>query len=183
MHTKDLTRAILLAVIVFVTHSWVGQIPYLVTGIPGIGYYLIIVHTILYGVAALLFQGRRWRMVFMTALMVVLTMPLHLGGPPYDIVTRLPILTSIFFYDLIFNSLYGMFRRKNQLALWAISGVTFHFVFGTLLDVPINFLFYGPEVVETIFNIVATFLPVIFVESIVGAYLGYLIYRRVESIV
>jgi hypothetical protein len=183
METKDLTRAILLAVIVFVTHSWAGQLPYLLTGIPGIGYYLIIVHTILYGVAALIFEGRRWRMLFMTVLMVILTMPLHMGGQPYDIISRLPIITSIFVYDLIFNSLYGTFKKKDKLALWAIIGVTFHFVFGTLLDIPFNLLFYGPEVVEAIFNIVVTFLPVIFVEAIVGAYLGYLIYKRIKSII
>jgi hypothetical protein len=121
-------------------------------------------------------------MLFMTVLMVILTMPLHLGGQPYDIVSRLPIITSIFCYDVIFNSLYGTFKRKDKLALWAVLGVTFHFVFGTLLDVPFNLLFYGPEVVDAIFNVVVTFMPVIIIESIIGAYLGYIIYRRIESI-
>lgn len=182
MITKDLTRAILFSVIVFVTHSWVGQLPFIITGIPGIGFTLIIVHTIVYGVAALMFEGRRWRIFLMTALIVVLTLPLYMGGAPYDIIARLPILTSAFFFDVIFNSIYKMFKERNWLLLWVISGVTFHFMLSSLIEVPINLLFYTPEVVQAMFQATVVFLPVIFVESIAGAYIGYQIYRKVEKI-
>ena len=181
-NTKDVALATLLAVVSFLTHAGIGQMPTLITGIPGIGYYFIIIHTILYSIAALLFQGRRWRLLFMTGLIVVLTLPLFLGGPPFDIISRLPIITSAFFFDLFFNSLYELFNRKNLLALWAISGVTFQFMCGTLLTVPINLLFYTPEVVQSLFNIISAFLPVILVESIIGGYLGYQVYKRIKSV-
>lgn len=182
IHTKDLTKVILFSVVAFFTHSWVGQLPYLITGIPGIGYYLIIVHTILYSVAALLFEGRRWRLFFMTALIMLLTFPLHMGGPPYDVVSRIPLVTSSLVYDIIFNSLYGMFKRKDKLGLWAILGVSFHFMFGTLLAVPVNMLFYTPDIVLAMFNATSAFLPVILIEAVIGGYVGCQIYRRVQSI-
>jgi hypothetical protein len=164
-------------------HSWVGQLPYIVTGIAGIGYYLIIVHTILYGVAALIFEGRRWRIFFMTAIIAVLTLPLYMGGQPYDIIARLPMLTSAFFFDLIFNSIYKMFKTRHWLLFWAISGVTFHFTLTILLKVPINLIFYTPDVVGALFQATIVFLPVIIIEAIIGGYIGYQIYKKVEHIV
>lgn len=182
MITKDLTRIVLFSVITFVTHSWIGQLPYLITGVPGIGLSLIIVHTIIYGVAAPIFEGRRWRIFFMTALIVVLTLPLYMGGRPYDIISRLPIITSAFLFDLIFNSIYKKFKLKNWLVIWTIIGVTFNFMVSSLLEVPINLIFYTPEVVQALFQTTLIFLPVILIESIIGSYIGYRIYRRLENI-
>ena len=181
MITRDLTLIILFSVITFVTQSWIGQVPYLITGIPGIGLSLIIVHTIVRGVAAPIFEGRRWRIFFMTGLIAVLTLPLYMGGRPYDVISRLPMLTSAFLYDLIFNSVYNVFKTRNWLVFWTIVGVTFYFMMNNLLQVPINLLFYTPEVVQTLFQTTLIFLPVIFVESIVGAYIVYQIYRKEEN--
>lgn len=181
MITKDLTRAILFSVILFVTHSWVGQIPILITGIPGIGYTLIIINIVIYSVAGLLFEGRRWRIFFMTGIIVALTLPLYLGGRPYDIISRLPILISAFFFDLIFNSVYKMFEIKKHLDLWIICGVTFNFMASTLLAVPVNLIFYTPEVVQILFDTTSIFLPIILIESIIGGYIGYKIFSRIKT--
>lgn len=182
MITRDLTLIILFSVITFVTQSWIGQLPYLVTGIPGIGLSLIIVHTIVRGVAAPIFEGRRWRIFFMIGLIAVLTLPLYMGGRPYDIISRLPMLTSGLLFDLIFNSAYTFFKARNWLVFWTIIGVTFNFMMNSLLQVPINLIFYTPEVVETLFQTTLIFLPVIFIESIIGAYIGYQIYKKVKNV-
>lgn len=181
-YSKDVALATLLAVVSFLAHAGIGQIPTILTGISGIGYYVLIIHTILYSIAALLFQGRRWRLLFMTAIIVVLTLPLFLGGPPFDIISRLPIIASAFMFDIFFNSLYRFFSKKNLLSLWVISGVTFQFMASALLTVPINLLFYTPDVVQSLFKITSAFLPVILVESIIGGYLGYQIYKRIKFV-
>ena len=59
--SRDLALIIVFAVLNFVFMLLIGQVPELITGVPGIGYVFTIVYSILQTVSWPLYKGRRWR--------------------------------------------------------------------------------------------------------------------------
>ena len=59
--SRDLALVIMFASLSFVFMLLIGQIPQLITGIPGINYVFTIVYAINQSVARLMYEGRRWR--------------------------------------------------------------------------------------------------------------------------
>ena len=90
----------------------VGQVPNLISGIPGINYVFTIVYSIFQTVSWLMYEGRRWR-IFGQGLLLALLALLFI--PPWTLSVAMATILYMFIVDLIFNSVYGFFKRKNML--------------------------------------------------------------------
>jgi hypothetical protein len=128
-----------------------------------------------------MYEGRRWRMFAQGFLFILLS----LTTAQSDVLPLAFSSTiSVFALDLVFNSVYVSFKKRNQLVRWAIFGQVFCWTlspFVILLSLP---LFYPLEgVIATWFiPVMSVMLPVMIIEAFVGDYIGYKIYRRVEKI-
>ncbi len=177
--SRDLTLVIVLAVAGFVFTAVVGQIAHMITGIPGVNYLFTIGNAILISAAFLLFEGRRWRFMLNNTLFALLTLPTFMVSAPFDLMPRIAIILNGIQADIVLNSFYGRFERKNKLIWWSILCSLV-----TVLVSPILFIliysFYLPNYAAVLGSIVFLLLPVIIIESIAGGYIGYQIYKRVE---
>jgi hypothetical protein len=159
----------------------IGQVPRLITGIPGIGYALTVVYSITITVSFLMYEGRRWRM-FAQGLLFTL---LSLTTAQSDILAAVISSTiSVFALDLVFNSVYVSFKKRGQLIRWAIFGQVFYWALSPFVILFTLSLFYPLQgVIATWFiPVMSIMLPVMVIEAIAGGYIGYQIYRRVERI-
>jgi len=182
INSKDLALVIVFAVLTFVFMLLIGQVPELITGVPGISYVFTIVYAINQTVAWLLYEGRRWRIFAQGSLISLL-------GFSFIITWNRPLgmatILNAFLVDVIFNSVYEFFKKKNKLVLWVILSQVFYWgthslwivVFGSLFFYPFDFI-----VGQWFIPIMSVMLPVMIVEAIAGGYIGYKIYRRVKKI-
>lgn len=179
---RDLAFIIMFAVLNFVFLALIAQVPLLITGIPGIGYAFSIFYTITFTVALLFYEGKRWRFFSQGILFALLT--LVLGGTPDILLAKIPLILNIFILDVVFNSLYGFFKRKNNLVWWAILGQVYFWTTEPFWILLFYSLFSFIEGVSTAWFIpvMSLMLPVMIIEAIAGGYLGYKIYRRVEKL-
>jgi len=180
-NSRDLALVVMFAAISFVFNVSVGQVPSLITGIPGIAFVFTIVYSIIQSVAYLMYEGRRWRILAQALLLNVLYF-LFIAG------WRLPALpmatiTNMLIVDLIFNSLYGKFKRDNRLFRWILALQLFSWITYSFIILPFLLPFIPMEDVITYFvTVLIIWLPIIIVEAVAGSYIGYKIYRRVEKI-
>jgi len=180
--SRDLTLVIILAVVSFIYTVLIGQLGNLFTGILGLNYFFIGGHAVFISFGFLMYEGRRWRFLIQSILVALLTLPTHQSGAPFDVLARIPMIASSFIFDLIFNSIYTFFRKRNRLVWWAIL-VAVVYLLITPFFVALNlFMFYPPEVFTLFMNVVLLMLPVIIIESIAGAYIANKIYRRVRKV-
>ena len=160
----------------------IGQVPELITGIPAIGYAFNIFYAITGSIALLMYEGRRWRIFTQSLLFNSLAIFLVRIYTPIAAVVS--ILAS-FIMDVVFNSFYKSFRKRNKLIWWGIlSQVYSHTTqpVWTLLFVSV-FLAPFEAVLRTwFFPVIVVVLPVIIVEAIAGGYLGYKTYLRVAKL-
>ncbi len=180
--TRDLTLVILLAVVSFIYTQLIGQLGNLVTGIQGFNYFFIIGHMIFVSFGFLIYGGRRWRLLLQGILAALLTLTTFLSGAPFDIVSKIPMILTSFFGDLIFNSFYSRFENQNKLNWLALL-----VVIGYMLILPVfvslnMFLFYPPQALNSYISVYVLLFPVTLIETIIGGYIGYQIYRRVKNI-
>lgn len=151
--------------------------------IPGIGYAVDVLGPIFGGVAFLLYRGKRWRILVQGILIALLTLPLYLGPvPPGDIIFRIPIIIKALLVDLIFNSFYASFERKNKLYHLTILQLLFFFSVGPFIDMLFSSLFIPFELLWLTYYYVILMLPLIIVLTIIGGSIGYKIYKRLEKI-
>ena len=180
--SRDLALVILIAVVALVYSVFVAQVATLVTGIKGLNYLLFIGHAIWASLAFLLFQGRRWRLFVTALLLVVLTLPTYLMGTPFDLIPRVPAILNAFFADIIMNSFYVTFIKREKILIWSIlSALTFSIgdiLFRTLI-LPI---FYPPEYVSPLLAVFLVLSPIVIIEAIAGGIIGYQIYQRIKNI-
>jgi len=179
--SRDLATIITFAVLNFVFGFLIGQIPRLITGIPGIGYAFTVVYSITITVSFLMYEGRRWRM-FAQGLLFTL---LSLSTAQSDMLAAVISSTiSVFALDLVFNSVYVYFNKGGQLEKWAIFSQVFYWTLSPFVILFTLSLFYPLEgVLATWFiPVMSIMLPVMIAEAFVGGYIGYQIYRRVEKI-
>ncbi|MGD9131799.1 MAG: hypothetical protein PVH73_09545 [Candidatus Bathyarchaeota archaeon] len=181
MERTDLTLVIMFAVLNFVFAALIGQVPRLITGIPGIGYLFNVFYSITITIAMLFYQGRRWRFLMQGILFALLT--LFLGATQDALLSKISLILNAFVLDLVFSTFYGSFQKKNKLVLWAILGQIYYWVTDSLWMILVFSLFYPWEGVIATWSIIIPFiLPLMVIEAIAGGYLGHRIYQRVNKI-
>jgi len=182
--SKDIAYVVLFSVLSVVNLATVIQFFAVFLPLPGVAYFVDIVGAILGGINFLLFEGRRWRIFAKGILIALLTLPFYFGpgAPPFNIITRIPIIIKMLLVDVIFNSLYGTFKKRNKLHWLSILPVTFFFTVGPFIDMFFFSLFVPFELLWLTYSFVAMMLPLIVGLSIAGGYIGYGIYKRVEKI-
>jgi len=179
--SRDLGLIIVFAVMNFIFMLIIGQVARAIP-IYGIGYVFIIFYSIIASVAWLMYEGRRWRIFAQGLLFNSLTL-LFIPSRGSPIV--LGALANVFIVDLIFNSVYGFFKKKNILIWWIIILQVFFWVAAPLFDVVfLSLLVYPFEMVlkNYFIPLISLMLPVMIIEAIAGAYIGYRLYRRVENL-
>ena len=176
--SKDLAFVIIFTVLNFVYTLLIGQLAWLFSGMPGSNLLLIIGGVIVNSFALLYFQGRRWRFAIYQILFAILVIPTYLLGVPFDIIARLPIVVVGIVSDVLFNSYFGFFKRKEKLRWWVIIDMIIFFLM-TPFVTSIYFSFvYAPEFVSFFVNNVILLIPIVIFESVVGAIIGYNLYQR-----
>jgi hypothetical protein len=160
----------------------VSQIGNMLTGISSSNYLFTIGHAILISVALLLYEGRRWRFFAQCILVAILFTPTYQGGTPFDLLARLPIIVDAFLVDIVFNSSYGFFEKRNKLIWWAILSVILYCTTSPFFFMFNLYLFYPTEILTSFMSVAFFMLPVTFIESVIGGYFGYKIYERVKRL-
>ena len=180
--SRELALVILIAVTGVAYSTLIYQIAQLVTGIPGLNYVLIVGMAIWISLAFLIFEGRRWR-VFLTAMILVLiTIPTYVMGPPFELGTRWPAMINAVLIDIIGNSFYRYFKSKDRLIIWGILSTLGFVYLDALLRMIMYPLFLPMEYISSYIWITIILSPVIIIETSVGGYFGYKIYQRVKKI-
>src|SRR3989304_3497970 len=178
--SKDIACIIFLAVLGLVSTALVVQMAGLISGIPGANYVFTIVLAVQTSFSFLAYEGRRWRFFVQFSLFTFMVIPTYLGGPPFDVPGRIHFFITGFLADLVINSFYETFKKREKLDWWSVSGALLFWVMLPFSALLIRPLFYSPEAVALFANVVLLLLPVIIAESIAGGYLGYRIYLRVR---
>jgi hypothetical protein len=182
MHSKDLCLIICMAALGLVTTLLIVQTARMITGIPGANYIFTVILAIQTSFSLLMYEGRRWRFFFQMTLFTILIIPTNLGGAPFNILPKMNTIITAFFCDLLFNTLYLKFKRRDKLLWWTIIATIIFWVMNPFVSSFIKPLFYPPEYVTKFIEVVLLMLPVILTESIVGGYIGHKIYKRVKNI-
>ena len=183
--SKDITLVIMFAVLTFVFRFLIGRFVGMVEGLialPGFSYLLSIFFSIIHSVAFLMYGGRRWRLFSQAVLSTLLF--LMFINPAFRAV-EMATLLNMFIVDVVFNSFYGSFERKNKL-LWltlifqAYYWAT-HSIWLLLFSVALFFPF------EPFFNnwfvpTMSVMIPIMVAEGLIGGYIGYHIYLRVKKV-
>jgi hypothetical protein len=180
-NSRDIALIITLAVTGFVYTALVFQIGFLFSGIPGSNYLFVIGQAIWNSIAFLLFEGKRWRLLFTITLFSLLTMPTSAMGTPFNILPRIPLILNALQLDVIMNTVYPFFKRRNKLMLAAIVFSLENFIIDGILRLATYPVFYSPEYASTFVGIFLMMLPVIIIESVAGGYLGFKIYDIVSN--
>ncbi|MBN1357303.1 hypothetical protein JW988_00885 [Candidatus Bathyarchaeota archaeon] len=180
--SRDLALVVLFPIVNVIYTYLFGQLGWMLLGVPGSNMALIIGGVIINSVALLMFEGRRWRFFLMQFIFVVLILPTNLVGTPFDILPRLPSLINAIHADILYNSIYGFFKNRNQLKLWVtICLIEFFLVNPLLTGIAFTFLF-PPDFVSTFITVVLLLLPVSIAESIVGSLIGFKLYEKTKRI-
>ena len=185
--SRDLTLVIVFAVIGMLYSVFVAQMALLITGIQGVHLFFIIGYAIFITAQMLLYEGRRWRFSVSSILFALLTTPTSFTGAPFDVLARIPIVINASISDLIFNSIYAHFKKRNKLFWWSILlSVEFNII-NQFVSMLVYYLlaylqFYPTEFFTSFINIAVLMLPVIIIESIAGGYIGHKVYERIKKV-
>jgi hypothetical protein len=180
--SRDLALIICLAVLGLVISASIVQMATLLTGIPGASYFFTILTSLQTSFALLIYEGRRWRFFVQMTLFTFLIIPTYIGGVPFDLFSKIQMIVNAFFVDIIFNSVYGFFKKKDKLLLWSIMTAVVYWAMNPIYGLMIKPFFFPPEFAFRILTVIYWILPLIIVESIAGGYLGYKIYARIQKI-
>jgi len=183
VESKDLAVTILFAVLNFVFLVLIAQVPYLITGLPGVGYAFNIFYNIIYSFSLLYYKGKRWLFLLQGVIFQLLTLVIPGSFAPAILVAKIPFLINVFILDAVFNSLYGFFRKNNNLVWWAILGQVYFWTTQPFLILLFYSLFIFIEGISTVWfiSIMSIMLPIMIIEAVIGGYIGFHIYERVEK--
>jgi len=95
------------------------------------------------------------------------------------------ILMNYFIVDVVFNSFYVSFDKKNKLLWLTISLQLYYWIaytFWLLLFATALFFPFESFLNNYFIPVFSVMLPVLIIEAIAGSYIGYKIYRRVEKL-
>ena len=177
-NSRDIALVIMFAALSFVFNLLIGQVPSLITGIPGIAYAFTIVYSIIQSVAYLMYGGRRWRILLQALLLSLLY---FLFIPSWTLPVALATISNMLIVDIIFNSFYGKFKRDNRLFRWILALQVYSWTAYSFIVLPFLSLFIPMEAVIAYFvSLGIVWLPVTIIEAVAGSYIGYKTYRRVE---
>ena len=182
INSRDLAVIIVFSVLTIIFMFLIGQIPELITGIPGMAYIFTIVYSINQTVSWLMYEGRRWRILTQGLLVSLLGL---LFIPTWTRPTAMATTINALIVDVVFNSLYGFFEKKKNHLWWVILSQVYYWSMHSLWIVFFASLFFYPfeyMVEQWFIPIVSLMLPIIIIEGIAGGYIGYKIYRRVEKL-
>jgi hypothetical protein len=180
--SRDLALVILMTVTHFIFTVLVGQLAMLFTGILGSNLIFTIGHSIIISFAVLIYQGKRWRFLLQHILFAFLVIPTNLLGTPFEVLPRIAIIIHGIQGDILFSSLYGIFRIRNKL-IWLSVFVAVEFSLTVLfINILWHSLFHPPEFIAAYTNTVLLLLPVVIIESIFGGIIGYRIYQRIKKL-
>jgi hypothetical protein len=179
--SRDLALIVMFAVLTFVFQALIGQVPSLITGVPGIGYAFTIVYSIIQSVAFLMYEGRRWRIFAQGLLFSLIAFPFI---PTFTPPAAMAAILNSFIVDIVFNSFYGYFKKENKLFWWILLTQVYHWATLPLWLLPFLALFAPiQEVIEIWFiPVMSVMIPIMIVEAATGSYIGYKTYKRVENI-
>jgi hypothetical protein len=93
-------------------------------------------------------------------------------------------LLNLFIVDVVFNSLYGSFERKNKLLWLAILFQAYFWAtypLWLLVFYSVQFYTFEAFLMNWLIPTVSI-TPVLIVEGLAGGFIGYQIYRRVKKI-
>jgi hypothetical protein len=182
VNSKDLSLIILLSAIHSILVIVIGQME-AYSGIIGLGFLLTIIHALFISIGFFSFQGRRWRFFYYNSLRALLASIIFFFGGSTDLLFRiLAIIIIGFVADLIFNSVYEFFNRKNIVLWWGILATlitTSSIPLGTALVL----ILFTPSAAQTLIKVYLLLYPVIIIESIAGANIGFRIYQRTRKLI
>ena len=178
MQTRDLATMIIMAVVQFIIALLFAQMGTIITGIPGTNFLFTILLAIPIAFSLLIYEGRRWRIFIQLTIYILLAIPTRIGGAPFDPIARVSSVITAFLIDVLANSLYGFFKRREKLMWWSILISGIYWALTPLLKIPVMIVYYNPEAVDRFINVVMMLYPVIIGEAIVGGYIGYMIFKR-----
>ena len=155
----------------------------MISGIPGLGYFFVIGLNIIFGTAFLMFEGKRWRYSVFAVLFCLLLSFVLVGLNPFYIFANVPTLITSFIVDIIFNSFYEKFQRQKQLK-WLAMQMTFSSsILDTFLRILLLPLLMPLEFTSTFTSVTLMMLPVILFYGVIGGYISFKIYSRVNKLV
>ena len=176
--SRDITLIIMFAVLIFVFRLLIDRGVGMIN-IPGFEYFVAIFFSIIYSLAFLMYKGRRWRLFFQALLSTLLYMTfINSTFRPTEMAT----LSNMFIVDVVFNSFYGSFERKNkmfrlsilfQVCYWTTYSL-WVLVFYSVVSYPFG-VFWSNWLIPML-----ALLPVLIIEGLAGGFIGYQIYRRVK---
>ena len=108
-------------------------------------------------------------------------LPTFQSGPPFDVLARMPMVIGAFFSDLIFNSFYKIFQRREKLVWWAILVAVLFLIITPIFMALTRLFFYPPEAFALYVNVYLLLFPVTMAEAIAGGYIAYRIFDRVKK--
>jgi hypothetical protein len=183
VNSKDLALTIVFAVLNFVFLVLIAQVPYLITGLPGVGYVFNIFYNIIFSFSLLYYKGKRWLFLLQNVIFQLLSLVLPGTFAPTFLVAKIPFLINVIVLDIVFNSLYDFFRKNNNLVWWSILGQVYFWTIQPFLVLLFLSLFNFIEGVSTAWfiPIMSIMLPIMIIEAIVGGYIGFRIHDRFEK--
>lgn len=180
--SKDLALVILITAASFVFTALVGQLAWLFSGVPGSNMAFTIGNSIIISLGLLLFRGHRWQFLLMQTLFALLVIPTFLLGTPFDVLPRLVIILHGIQGDVVFNSIYNYFKNKEKLLWWSVFVSVEYFIVSPFLSIIWFSVIFPPAFVTTFTNTILVLLPLSITESVLGGFIAYKIYQRIERI-
>jgi hypothetical protein len=127
------------------------------------------------------FEGRRWRFFLMHTLFALLTLPTNLGGAPFDLTFRLPIIVTGLIADIVVNSFYKMAKKHGKLKLWITLGNAFRWAIDPFIGLVIFNLYLPINIIAIYLQFYVLLTPLVIAEGAITGYIGYKIYNRVKK--
>ena len=183
--TRDLTLIIMFAVLLLIENILVSRVSESVTGIAGFGYLFTIIYSITLSVAYLMYRGKRWRIITQVSLYSLLQIfLLPFASLHYSIPPLLATVINASTIDIVANSFYEFFNRRDRLVIWVILTQLYYWGTHSIWTLVFTSLLFAPfeSALKYWFIPVALgMIPVMVVEAIAGGYIGNKIYKRVEQ--
>lgn len=182
LECKDLSTVIFISVAGLIYVALISPLSTFVSGIPFFRYIFSIGNVVLISLALLLYAGKRWRFFLQGILISLLTLPIYGGTVNFNIIAgAVMIIINSLHGDLLFNSYYSSFKKKNKLKLWAILTTTQFYLVSILLNLLNYYLFFYSIDITTYLSPLLIVIPIIIVECYIGGNIGFRIFQRIDN--
>jgi hypothetical protein len=183
--SRQIGLIIVFAVILVVFRLLIGRAVEMVQIPPfgtSTGYLLSIFYSMIHSLAFLTYKGKRWTL-FSQALLSTL-LYLIFVNPTLQAV-EMATVTNLFIVDLVFNSFYGSFEKRNKLLWLVMIFQVYYWTTHSIWLLVYSSIFFYPF--EGMMNywfipIMSILIPIMVVEGIIGGFTGYKIFKRVKKL-